>query len=111
MVSNEKYMNFLKAIISCVNYGDYFSVKELSNFELEKIIKEEKRNGQEKNRIKRSRKMLERNIESLKDNETDKLKDIIDGYSKHILSIIEINRNIEELQKEVILIKEFIDKI
>lgn len=111
MVSNEKYRNFLNAIISCVNYGDYFSIKELSNFELEKIVNEEKRNVQEKNRIKRSRKMLERNIKGLEENESEKLKEIINGYSEHILNIIETNRNIEELQKEVILIKEFIDKI
>ena len=81
------------------------------NFELEKIVNEEKRNVQEKIRIKRSRKMLERNIKGLEENESEKLKEIINGYSEHILNIIETNRNIEELQKEVILIKEFIDKI
>ena len=45
MINKEKYVNFLKQIIACINYGDYYSVKELSQLELEKIqkeIKEEK---------------------------------------------------------------------
>lgn len=39
MISDEKYIKFLKAIISCVSHGDYFSVKELSNLELERVNK------------------------------------------------------------------------
>ncbi len=39
MINDEKYINFLKAIISCINHGDYYSVKELSQLELEKIEK------------------------------------------------------------------------
>lgn len=39
MVKDEEYINFLKAIISCINHGDYYSVKELSNLELEKMQK------------------------------------------------------------------------
>lgn len=42
MVSDERYIKFLKAIISCVSHGDYYSVKELSNLELEKMKKEHK---------------------------------------------------------------------
>ena len=37
MISDEKYMTFLKQIISCVSHGDYYSVKELSQLELEKM--------------------------------------------------------------------------
>ncbi len=40
MVNNEKYVRFLKQIISCISHGDYYSVKELSQLELEKIEKE-----------------------------------------------------------------------
>ena len=39
MISEEYYLNFLKCIISCVNNGDYYSIKELSVLELEKMKK------------------------------------------------------------------------
>lgn len=42
MIEKEEYVSFLKAIISCIDHGDYYSVKELSNFELEKMNKKEK---------------------------------------------------------------------
>ncbi len=37
MVRDEDYIDFLKLIVSCISYGDYYSVKELSNLELEKM--------------------------------------------------------------------------
>jgi len=37
MVKDEEYIKFLKAIISCISHGDYYSVKELSHLELEKM--------------------------------------------------------------------------
>ena len=40
MLDQERYINFLKQIISCINHGDYYSVKELSQLELEKIENE-----------------------------------------------------------------------
>ena len=39
MISEEYYLNFLKCVISCVNNGDYYSIKELSVLELEKLKK------------------------------------------------------------------------
>lgn len=42
MENNEKYVNFLKQIISCISHGDYYSVKELSQLELEKIERDAK---------------------------------------------------------------------
>lgn len=42
MINNEKYMSFLKQIIACISHGDYYSVKELSQLELEKMEKEMK---------------------------------------------------------------------
>lgn len=39
MIKDEDYISFLKSIISCINHGDYYSVKEISNLELEKINK------------------------------------------------------------------------
>ena len=52
MISDEKYIKFLKAIISCVSHGDYFSVKELSNLELEKMMRKEKHT---KKKVKKTR--------------------------------------------------------
>lgn len=39
MVNDEKYITFLKRIIACISHGDYYSVKELSQLELEKMEK------------------------------------------------------------------------
>lgn len=37
MINDEKYIIFLKRIIACISHGDYYSVKELSQLELEKV--------------------------------------------------------------------------
>ncbi len=37
MVKDEKYMAFLKQVIACISHGDYYSVKELSQLELERM--------------------------------------------------------------------------
>ena len=37
MVGDEEYIEFLKMIVAWVSHGDYYSVKELSNLELEKM--------------------------------------------------------------------------
>lgn len=39
MIKDEEYIAFLKCVISCISYGDYYSVKELSNLELERMNK------------------------------------------------------------------------
>ncbi len=43
MISEENYMIFLKRIIACISHGDYYSVKELSQLELEKVEKQMKK--------------------------------------------------------------------
>ena len=43
MVNDEKYINFLKQIIACISHGDYYSVKELSQLELERMEKKAKK--------------------------------------------------------------------
>lgn len=49
MVSEEKYVTFLKRIIACISYGDYYSVKELSQLELEKMEEQMKKEKLKKN--------------------------------------------------------------
>ncbi len=39
MENEEEYVKFLKQIIACINQGDYYSAKELSQLELDKIEK------------------------------------------------------------------------
>lgn len=51
MIDDEKYISFLKQIISCVNQGDYYSVKELSQLELEKMQKEIQKQKKQKFKI------------------------------------------------------------
>ena len=43
MIEDEEYIMFLKSIIACVDHGDYYSIKELSNLELEKMEQKSKR--------------------------------------------------------------------
>lgn len=42
MITDEEYINFLKMIVACVSYGDYYSAKELSNLELERMRNKKK---------------------------------------------------------------------
>lgn len=44
MIKDEEYICFLKRVIVCVSNGDYYSVKELSQLELEKMEKKQKTN-------------------------------------------------------------------
>ena len=48
MIKDEYYISFLKSIISCVSHGDYYSVKELSNLELEKMKQKMKDKNKQK---------------------------------------------------------------
>lgn len=43
MINDEKYITFLKRIIACISRGDYYSVKELSQLELEKMEQQMKK--------------------------------------------------------------------
>ena len=44
MIKDEEYICFVKRVIACVSNGDYYSVKELSQLELEKMEKKQKTN-------------------------------------------------------------------
>lgn len=39
MIDDEKYISFLKKIIASISHGDYYAVKELSQLELERMEK------------------------------------------------------------------------
>ena len=42
MIKNEEYIDYLKKVISCVNNGDYYSIKELSVLKLNTLNEETK---------------------------------------------------------------------
>ena len=65
MVNKEKYVNFLKEIISCISHGDYYSAKELSQLELEKMEKAKKDNNIYGKIIKKYRKKRSFSISDL----------------------------------------------
>lgn len=111
MVSNERYIDFLKAVITCINNGDYFSVKELSNLELEKMAKKCKSAQIDINKIKIFNKINRNKEKPLKEWKSEDLEKIIIIYSKYIISKIKDADNIEQLKKEVITFEEFIKSI
>lgn len=108
MIKNKKYIGILKSMISCVNNGDYYSVKELSNLELKKMQEKEKKECKVINKIKKFKKFKNKKLEDLPNNE---LLEIIQLYSKYILDKIEKSKDILQLQEEIISIDEFIDKV
>lgn len=59
MVKDEEYISFLKKIVACISHGDYYSAKELSNLELEKMNhKIYSKNKKEKENIGKSKNKL-----------------------------------------------------
>lgn len=111
MVKNEEYKNLLKSFISCVSHGDYYSIKELSKLQLEKIEEQEQKIKKEINGIKghiELRKCKTRTLEELNSIELIKL---LKNYSIYITRKIEKANNIQLLQKETLTVEEFIKKI
>ncbi len=111
MVKNEEYYSFLKSINSCISHGDYYSVKELSNLNLEKMRKEEiKMKKDIKNLDKKEKIKFSKEIPLEEWNSKD-LTTLVKYYSEYIIKKIEKTKDIKELQKETITIEEFIKNI
>lgn len=97
MVKNEKYVGLLKSMIACVNHGDYYSIKELSNLELENWKKEEQKVKKEIKNMKFSfGECKDKPLEEWKKNE---LINLIKNYSYYVMN---------KVQTELISIEEFI---
>ena len=88
MIKNEYYKKILKMMESCINHGDYYSIKELSNLELENI--------------KKYKKAVKKKIDE------KYLPQLASNYSKYILNKIEHAKNLTELQFQAISFEEFI---
>ena len=110
MIKNEDYVLLLRSMISCINNGDYYSIKELSHLKLEQIKEDERKiKIQIKNQTKKinMKNMRNTKIEDLKKEE---IVIILRLYSQYILRKIENTNSIEELQDATISIEEFMKK-
>ena len=111
MIKNEEYIKILKSMISCVNQGDYYSIKELSNLELQKIKKDEDKIKKEVRKLKSNRKIKKNKEKPLECWANEELKLLIENYSQFMLKKIESTNNIKQLQNQAISIQEFISKM
>lgn len=95
MIKDEEYISFLKSLKACVDHGDYFSIKELSNLKLEEI-KSKKYLLKEKNQI-------------ILNNMNDKeIRELLIEYSNHVLNTIYKNDNLKDIREKFLSIEEFI---
>ena len=103
MIRNEEYIDYLKKVISCVNNGDYYSIKELSILKLD-TLKEE---------TKKKKKNLSKYVGSnicKKESKTIEKKEVIyivNLYIEYILNEIRKNKEVGEIAS----IEEFIQKM
>ena len=103
MVKNEEYIDYLKKVISCVNNGDYYSIKELSILKLD-TLKEE---------TEVMKKNLSKYVGSnicKKESKTIEKKEVIyivNLYIEYILNEIRKNKEVGEIAS----IEEFIQKM
>ena len=99
MITNKEYINFLKKIIACISYGDYYSVKEFSILTLQNL--ESNTAIMEKNLGKYLQKSI--NKKELEHKTIDIVDKYIDYLSREIKEKEEINR--------LASLEEFIQKI
>ena len=103
MIRNEEYIDYLKKVISCVNNGDYYSIKELSILKLD-TLKEE---------TEVMKKNLSKYVGSnicKKESKTIEKKEvtyIVNLYIEYILNEIRKNKEVGEIAS----IEEFIQKM
>ena len=95
MIKDEEYINFLKSLKACVDHGDYFSIKELSNLKLEEI--------------KSKKYLLKEKNQSILNNMNDKeIREVLIEYSNYVLNTIYKNDNLKEIREKFLSIEEFI---
>ena len=111
MIKNEKYIRILKSMISCINQGDYYSIKELSNLELQKMKEDEEKNKKDIKKFRNNKKIRKKKEKPLEDWTNEELKTLIENYSQFILNKIEDTDSIKQLKNQAISIQEFIDKM
>lgn len=100
MIKNEEYKKILKMMESCVSHGDYYSVKELSNLELEVMNLKEKNTKKEVQKYTKKEKIDKEN-----------LMELANLYSTYILEKIGNAKSLSELQSQTISFDEFLKYI
>lgn len=100
MIKNEEYKKILKMMEACVSHGDYYSVKELSNLELEVMNLKEKNTKKEVQKYTNKEKIDKEN-----------LMELANLYSSYILEKIGNAKSLSELQSQAISFEEFINQI
>lgn len=111
MVKNEEYIGLLKSMISCVNNGDYYSIKELSRLKLENMKKTDEKINKEIKKLAKKTELKKLKKQEIEDCNKEELLCIIKLYSKYILNKIEITQNIQELQIQTVSVEEFTKKV
>lgn len=108
MIKNEKYLQVLKSITVCISNGDYYSAKELSNLELDRMRETDKVIDKD---IKKSEKIGKSKKDILKKYSEYNMEEGILKYSNYITKKIENAKDLQELKKETISFEEFMKKV
>ena len=110
MVKNEEYMSLLNSMIACVSYGDYYSIKELSNLKLENMSNQEKKLNKEIKRLKTDfiKNMQNRELNNFS---KDQLLILLNLYSSYVTEKICTSSNLNSLQFDLLSIQEFVKKL
>ena len=111
MVNNEDYTNLLKKMISCISYGDYYSVKELSKLQLDNIKQVNTKIEKEVSKLNTTKELNECKEKPLEEWTNNQLVTLLNMYSNYILKKIEKTDSIKELQIMTVSIDEFIRSI
>ena len=103
MIRNEEYIDYLKKVISCVNNGDYYSIKELSVLKLDALNKETVTMKKQLHKFVQN-KIYKKELNHLEGQES---LSIVNLYIEYLLNEIEDNKEI----KKIASIEEFIQGI
>ena len=111
MVKNKDYTNLLKKMISCISYGDYYSVKELSKLQLDNIKQVNTKIEKEVSKLNTTKELNECKEKPLEEWTNNQLVTLLNMYSKKKKKKIEKTDSIKELQIMTVSIDEFIRSI
>ena len=103
MIMNKEYENFLNKIISCINKGDYYSIKELSILEVDKIKKDSIKIKKDLSQIKKESKEKK----DIKDLENSEIIDLVNRYLDYVFDKIDESEEFRQIPS----IEEFIQKV
>lgn len=108
MIKNEDYINLLKKMVACVSVGDYCSVKELSQLQLDNVMNNNKKIHKNIKKLKGIKELKKCKEKPLKTWENTQLRKLLRIYSEYIINSIESSKDIGEIKKTILSIEEFI---